>query len=97
MHPKKTVTKIKSHQELSLKIRNQQVLFPNLATMLKPFIQANRTSDGTRKSMERVKRRTLVSLSIRVICKDEVNSINLKKEDEIWIPLSDVIYRAYSC
>ena len=34
----KTLTKIKSHQELSLKIRNQKVLFPNLATMWQPFI-----------------------------------------------------------
>ena len=36
---KKTLTKIKSHQELSLEIRNQQVLFPSLATMLQAFFQ----------------------------------------------------------
>ena len=71
----KTLTKIKSHQELLLKIRNQQVLFPNLATMLNLFIQVNRTFDRSRKSM---KRHTLIPLSIRVICKDEVNSIGLK-------------------
>ena len=34
----KNLTKLKSHQEWSLKIRNQHVLFPNLATMLQPFI-----------------------------------------------------------
>ena len=74
----KTLTKIKSHQELLLKILNQQVLFPNLATMLKPFIQVNRTSDRSRKSMKSVKRHTSISLSIMAICKGEVNSIGLK-------------------
>ena len=34
----------------------------------------------SRKSMKRVKRRTLISLSIRVIYKDEVNSTSLKKK-----------------
>ena len=70
MHRKKSVTKLKSHQKLSLKIRNQQVLFPNRVTMLQPFIQVNRTSDRSRKPMERVKRRKLISLSIGVTCKD---------------------------
>ena len=40
----------------------------------------NRTSDRSRKSMKRVKRRTLITLTTRVICKDEVNSISLKKK-----------------
>ena len=38
--------------------------------------------------MKRVKRPTLISLNIRMICEDEVNS---KKEGKIWIPLSDII------
>ena len=80
MHRKKTLTKIKSHQELSLKICNQRVLFPNLATMQQSFIQVNRTSDRSTKSMKRMKRPTLISLSIRVICKDEVNSMSLKNK-----------------
>ena len=68
------------NKELPLKIRNQQVLFLNLVTMLQPFIQVNRTSDRSRKSMKMVKTRTLFFLSIRVIRKDEVNSISLKKK-----------------
>ena len=57
----------------------RQVLFPNLATMWQPFIQISRTSDRSRKLMKWVKRHTPISWSVRVICKDEVSSISLKR------------------
>ena len=70
----------KEPSRVAIKDSQSTSIVPEPSNYVAAIYSGKLTSDRSRKLMERLKRQTLISLSIRVICKDEANSISLKKK-----------------
>ena len=87
----KTLTKIKSHQELSLKIRNQIVLFPLESSDYVAAIYSNEPYVGQVEEIDGEGEEAHINFLERKGDLQRRSKFNKPKKDKIWIPLSDII------
>ena len=87
----KTLTKIKSHQELSLKIRNQQVLFPLESSDYVAAIYSGEPYVGQVEEIDGEGEEAHINFLEHKGDLQRRSKFNKPKKDKIWIPLSDII------